>query len=113
VRYWTRYSLRNRDLFADSGTASRGVKAAGALAGLSWVSLAAAASLRLPALLPLLPLFALASIAANSGLVRSFHAAGGGLFAAAATGYLVLVYPAAIAVGAAQGLLDLARNTRD
>ena len=51
VRYWARYSLRNRDLFADSGTASRGLKAAGALAGLCWVSLAAAAVLRLPALL--------------------------------------------------------------
>ena len=30
VRYWARYSLRNRDLLADSGTASRGLKAAGA-----------------------------------------------------------------------------------
>jgi len=43
VRFWARYSLGNRDLFADSGTASRGLKAAGALAGLCWVSLAAAA----------------------------------------------------------------------
>jgi GT2 family glycosyltransferase len=113
VRYWVRYSLRNRDLFADSGTASRGLKAAGALAGLSWVSLAAATLLRLPALLLPVPLFVLAAIAANSGLVRAFLKAGGPLFATAAAGYLVLVYPVAIGVGAALGLLDLAQNASD
>jgi GT2 family glycosyltransferase len=113
VRYWTRYSLLNRDLSADSGTASRGLKAAGALAGLSWTSLAAAAILRLPALLLGVPLLLLAAIAANSGLVRAFHAAGGFLFATAATGYLVLIYPGAIAVGAARGLADLALGARN
>jgi glycosyltransferase involved in cell wall biosynthesis len=113
VRYWARYSMKNRDLFADSGTASRGLKATGALAGLCWVSLAAAAFLRLPALLLPVPLFVLAAVAANSGLVRAFNKAGGGLFATAATGYLVLIYPAAIGVGAALGLLDLARPALD
>jgi glycosyltransferase involved in cell wall biosynthesis len=113
VRYWARYSLRNRDLFADSGTASRGLKAAGALAGLCWISLGAAAVMRLPALLWPVPLFVGAAIAANRGLVRSFHAAGGALFATAAAGYLVLVYPGAIAVGAARGLLDHASRERD
>ena len=113
VRYWARYSLRNRDLFADSGTASRGLKAAGALAGLCWVSLAAAAILRLPALLLPVPLLVLAALVTNSGLVRAFHAARGLLFASAAAGYLVLIYPMAIAVGAAQGLLDLLRKTEN
>jgi len=113
VRFWARYSLLNRDLLADSGTASRGLKAAGALAALCWVCLAAAAILRLPALLLPVPLLILAAIAANHGLVRAFHTAGGLLFAATAAAYLVLLYPMAIAVGAAQGILDLARNTRD
>lgn len=112
VRYWARYSLRNRDLLADSGTASRGLKAAGALAGLAWASLAAAATLRLPVLLLPVPLFFLAAIGANRELVRAFRAAGGPLFATAAAGYLVLLYPLAIAAGAAQGLLDLARGER-
>jgi hypothetical protein len=111
VRYWARYSMRNRDLLADSGTASRGLKAAGALAGICWISIAAAAALRLPAMLLPVPLLVLAAIAANFGLVRAFHAAGGPLFAAAAAGYLVLPYPLAIAVGAGQALLDLARKT--
>jgi GT2 family glycosyltransferase len=113
VRYWARYSLRNHDLLADSGTASRGLKASGVLAGLCWILLAVAAILRLPALLLAVPLLVLAAIAANSGLVRAFRAAGGPLFATAAAAYLVLLYPMAIAVGAAQGLLDLARNTDD
>jgi GT2 family glycosyltransferase len=113
ARFWARYSLRNRDLLSDSGTASRGLKAAGALAGLCWVSILAAACLRLPALLLPVPLFILASVAANGGLVRAFHAAGGFLFATAAAAYLVVLYPMAIAFGVAQGLLDLARNTRD
>jgi GT2 family glycosyltransferase len=113
VRFWARYSLKNRDLLADSGTASRGLKVAGALAGLSWISFAAASLLQLPALLLPVPLLVLASIAANGGLVRAFHAAGGPLFATAATAYLVLLYPMAIAVGAAQALLDFARTPRD
>lgn len=112
VRFWVRYSLRNRDLLADSGTASRGLKAAGALAGLSWLSLAAAAGLRLPALLLPVPLFALGALAANGGLLRAFFAAGGLPFAAASACYLVLIYPGAIAIGAARGLLDLARGAR-
>lgn len=113
VRFWTRYSVRNSDLLSDSGTASLGLKAAGVLAGLCWISLTAAAIFKIPALLVPVPLSLLAAIAANRGLVRAFHAAGGHLFAAAATGYLVLIYPAAIAFGAAQGLLDLARSTSD
>jgi hypothetical protein len=113
VRYWTRYSVRNRDLLADSGTASRGLKAAGALAGLSWLSLAAAAALQLPALLAPVPLFVLGALAANRSLVRAFRAAGGARFAAAAAAYLVLAYPGAIAAGAVRGLVDLALEARD
>ncbi len=112
ARYWVRYSLRNHDLFADSGTASLGLKAAGALAGLCWAGVAAAAILHHPAPLLPLPLLVLVAIAANRGLVRAFHAAGGAWFATAAAGYLVLIYPGAIAVGAAQGLLDFIRKER-
>jgi glycosyltransferase involved in cell wall biosynthesis len=112
VRFWMRYSLVNRDLLADSGTASHGLKLAGALAGLTWLCVATAAALWRPAPLFPVPLFVLVAVAVNAGLVRAFHRAGGSVFAAAATGYLVLIYPLAIAVGAAQGLWDLANNGR-
>jgi GT2 family glycosyltransferase len=108
ARYWVRYSARNRALLADSGTASRGLKAAGALAGLGWAGLGAAALLRLPALALAAPLCALGGVVANGGLVRAFAAARGAGFAAAASLYLVTLYPAAIAAGAARGLADLA-----
>jgi hypothetical protein len=113
TRHWVRYSARNRDLLADSGTASRGLKAAGALAGLGWAGLAAAALLGVPALALAAPLGALGAIAANARLVRAFAAAGGARFASAAALYLVTLYPAAIATGAARALVDLARGARN
>ena len=109
-RFWVRYSGRNGDLLADSGTASRGLKAAVALAGLGWACLAAAPLLRLPALALAAPLFALGGVAANAGLVRAFAAAGGAGFAAAAALYFITLYPAAVAVGTARGFADLARD---
>jgi GT2 family glycosyltransferase len=112
VRYWVRYSLGNDDLLADSGTASRGLKAACTLSWLGWALVAGAAALRFPALALPLPLLLLGALAANAGLLRAFGRAGGFRFAAAAAGYLVLVYPGAIAVGAAQGLVDLLRGSR-
>jgi GT2 family glycosyltransferase len=112
VRYWTRYSVLNHDLLADSGTASRGLKAAGLLSALSWSCLAAAVLLRRPVALLPVPLLLLGAVAANRGLVRAFSAAGGPRFAAAAAAYLVLAYPLAIAVGAVRGLADLACGAR-
>lgn len=110
TRFWLRYSARNRDLLADSGTASRGVKAAVALAGLGWTALAAAVVTGSPALALVTPLCALGVVASNKGLVRAFATAGGAGFAAAAAVYLVSLYPAAVAVGTARGLVDLARE---
>jgi glycosyltransferase involved in cell wall biosynthesis len=110
TRHWTRYSIGNRDLLADSGTASRGLKAACALWGLALAALATAALARSAAPLLALPVLLLGGLAANAGLVRAFFAAGGPAFGAGATLYLLLVYPAAIAVGAAQALVDLARR---
>jgi glycosyltransferase involved in cell wall biosynthesis len=110
ARYWIRYSVRNRDLLSDSGTASRGLKAAGALAGLGWAGLVAAVLLRAPALALAAPICGIGGIAANRGLVRAFAAAGGPAFATKAALYLVTLYPVAIAFGTARGLADLARG---
>jgi GT2 family glycosyltransferase len=109
VRYWTRYSARNRDVLADSGTASRGLKAACIAHGLGLLCTAAAGFLRMPALLCAVPVLALGALGANAGLVRAFFAAGGAGFGTAATLYYFLVYPFAIAAGAAGGIADLAR----
>jgi len=101
--YWTLYSLRNRDLLADSGTASHGLKANvacfafGALAVGAWLLTGAPAWGLLAA-----ALFG-CNVLANRGLLRRFRAVGGPAFAAAAAGYYLFVYPLAVGAGALGG----------
>jgi len=104
ARYWTRYSLENSDLFADSGTASRGLKfsvlAWAASAAVAAGSLAAAA----PAALAVIPLIVSTSVAINRELLRAFWQVHGAWFGIRATAYYLLVYPAAVGAGAALGI---------
>ena len=109
--YWTVYSLHERDLFADSGTASLGLKAnvAAYAAGLPLLALA---------LFTGEPLWAVAagaalglSLYANRGLLAAFHRARGWPFALAAGLYYLFVYPLPVAAGAAAGVLRYPRIT--
>ena len=103
--YWTIYSLGNRDLFADSGTASRELK----VNVVSWFmaagAMVAGILLSLPVLTGAAPAMALASVLANRKLLHAFWKAGGSLFALKALVYYVLVYPAAVGAGAFSGML--------
>jgi glycosyltransferase involved in cell wall biosynthesis len=112
ARVWTAYSLANRDLLADSGTASRGLKANVVLAGLAAVLAAVAAGTGRPE--PLAPAAALvaADVLANRGLVRAWRAARGRRFAVAATAYYLTLYAAAVAAGAALGAVSWLRTSR-
>jgi GT2 family glycosyltransferase len=103
--YWTVYSLRARDLLADSGTASLGLKAnvAAYAGGLLLLALA---------LFTGEPLWATAAGAtlglnlyANRGLFAAFHRARGLPFAFAAGLYYLFVYPLPVGAGAAAGVL--------
>lgn len=112
TRYWTRYSLKNRDLLADSGTASRGLKTnvASWLASLVAACGAAAVS---PPLLALVPIVMGVNGIANASLLRAWWRTGGPGFGLRAAAYYTLVYPAAVAVGAARGLAEhLAEGAR-
>lgn len=106
-RWWVAYSLRNKDLFKDSGTASVELKADVVL----WaVEMSCLLALLLTGNLLWLWLF-LAAIAVNllvsRGLVRAFFAAGGGVgFALGCVLYYLFVYPVAVALGSLRGLLD-------
>lgn len=110
ARYWTLYSLGNRDLLADSGTASHELKAnvVACLAGT--LGLGVYLLTQAPGWLGFaLALFA-GDVLINRGLLRGFRAAGGRSFAAAATLYYLLVYPLAVGTGAIGGAaLFLAR----
>jgi glycosyltransferase involved in cell wall biosynthesis len=105
-RFWTRYSLRNRDLLADSGTASRELKVIVlasliclALAGL-WLATGARS------LLYALPVIFGTNAIINRGLIRTFFRTGGMLFALLAYGYYATLYAVAVATGAAIGTAE-------
>lgn len=103
-KYWVMYSYRNKDLFADSGTASYELKAnvvsfflgIFALAGFFWFS----APLFLWAFL----LIFVFNVAANRRLFAAFYKTGGAGFALPAVFYYLFVYPLAVGAGTAAGL---------
>jgi glycosyltransferase involved in cell wall biosynthesis len=100
--YWTRYSLKNGDLLADSGTAARAFKVnvAALFLGAPLFILGAIGNA-----LWLLPAGAVTAVNLfiNRGLFRAFVAAGGWRFALAAACYYLLIYPLPVAAGAGLG----------
>ncbi len=113
TRYWIVYSLENRDLFADSGTASIELK----LNGLAWLGSVLLGLLSFTTgqegfLVPL-PLLWAVDIAVNRHLFKAFSKAGGVLFGFLGGMYYMAVYPAAVWVGAFRGVAQyLTRNRR-
>ena len=119
-RYWTIYSLLNRDLLSDSGTASHELKinivafalTAGLLAAPALLAalFPAAAGALLPALL--LPVLAVqgANLLVQRKLLAAFGRAGGPGFALAAGAYYALLYPLPVGLGALSGLLHHLRG---
>ena len=103
ARYWTRYSLANRDLLTDSGAASLELKAnvLACLAQASLLALSMALGVTWPLALAL-PLLAL-DLALNRGLIAAWRRTGGFHFSALATLYYLTVYAAAVGIGAAAG----------
>ncbi len=112
ARYWTAYSLWNRDLLADSGTASRELKANVALGLIQALLLAAAAAAGsawpLAAAAPLLAL----DLHVNRRLVAAWSRAGGLRFSVLAALYYATLYAAAVGLGAASGAALWAWNLR-
>ena len=110
-RFWTRYSLGNRDVLADSGTASRELKVT-VLAALLCFALAGlwlATGQR--SLLYGLLVIAGANAVINGGLIRTFARTGGMVFALSAYGYYATLYAAAVATGAMIGVAEYLRKS--
>lgn len=101
--YWTRYSLGNRDLLSDSGTASRELKLNTGCLGSSLLLLGLALLTGNAAWLLPVPPMTLISLLASRKLVAAFFRARGPLFAAAATGYYLTLFPLAVGLGALAG----------
>jgi len=102
--YWTMYSINHGDVFADSGTASVGLKTN----VVSWFAIAAflaAFLLTGNSVLILLVLLLLAiDLFVNRGLLTAFYRTRGFRFALNATAYYLLLYPVAVGLGALAGL---------
>jgi glycosyltransferase involved in cell wall biosynthesis len=106
TKYWILYSLQNRDLFADSGTASAEMKVNGA----SWLLTGILIVLGLVSgearMLTPLPLIWTVNAFVNRKLFRAFYKARGAYFFAASVFYYALMYPAAVWTGAFKGLIQ-------
>ncbi len=103
-KYWTIYSLGNKDLFADSGTASFALKANIFL--FSLIILLVAASPSVPAVATLYGalILLLVNIVINRRLFSLFYTSGGLFFMFKAALYYMLVYPLAVSSGALFGM---------
>jgi hypothetical protein len=102
--FWTEYSLANRDAFADSGTASRELKANVAFLFVSLLLLLTSLISGKLMLLFFLPFIIVFNVFLSRGLIRAFHQTKGLSFAIRATFYYMTVYPLAIGAGALAGL---------
>ncbi|MDH5541997.1 MAG: glycosyltransferase [Nitrospinota bacterium] len=101
-RYWVVYSIGNRDLFADSGTASIELKADVAALILSLLLLAQGGFGYLNFIAALQAL----NIYISRGILSSFFRAGGKLFGLGSALYYLTLYPLAVGAGAFAGVVE-------
>ncbi|MBI5665048.1 MAG: glycosyltransferase [Nitrospirae bacterium] len=97
--YWNMYSLKNRDVFKDSGSASVELKTNVASCFLNIILIVLFVLSDIPGFLyPVLPVFMI-NIFVNRKLLRLFYETGGMLFGAKAFIYYTMIYPVPIAIG--------------
>ncbi|MCR9243636.1 MAG: glycosyltransferase [bacterium] len=109
-RFWTRYSLHNKDVFTDSGTASFELKTATAVLGLSLLLLIGWLVLGGNWWLWPLPILWAANLVVSLGLLRAFARAGGLALLLPAMLYLFAIYPIPVGLGAVIGILEYPRK---
>ena len=114
TRYWAVYSLKNRDFFADSGTASLELKLNVITYFICIVMLASAfvPGMATWNLLIGVALLMGVNVIFNRRLIKAFYAANGPLFSLSAALYYLGVYPLAVGVGAIAGVTDFLRLGR-
>lgn len=110
-RYWVMYSLRNRDIFKDSGTASQELKVNVMSNFLIMLFLLLYFSLtnRIFLLLPLI--ISGFNLYINRNLLRAFYLAKGLFFTVPALLYYTLIYPLAVGAGSFIGMIQYFRNS--
>lgn len=104
TKYWVMYSLRNRDLLSDSGTASHELKVNVVCFYLSILFLYTLLGLDVSAALFGLCLLMAINLTVNRKLFQAFYDANGSLFTLAASLYYLIGYPLPIGAGAVAGV---------
>ncbi len=112
ARYWTMYSMANRDLFEDSGAASWELKTNVGLCLvqsvlLAW-SVASGAAWPLALGLPLLAF----NLHVNRRLIAAWFGTRGSSFAVMATFYYMTIYAAAVGIGSGVGVMQYLWSVR-
>ncbi|GBD98354.1 poly-beta-1,6-N-acetyl-D-glucosamine synthase [bacterium BMS3Abin07] len=102
--YWTMYSLKNRDIFSDSGTASVELKINVFTYFLMLLLIVSWGISKQPVFLSLIPVTALANILLNRKLLIAYYRAKGMLFAFLSSIYYLFVYPVPVGLGAVAGM---------
>ncbi|MDX1776989.1 MAG: glycosyltransferase family A protein, partial [Desulfobulbales bacterium] len=103
-KYWSIYSLKNRDLLADSGTASQEFKFNVMSCFINLVLIVIGLWFKNWAFVFAVLLLLGVNLYLNRQLIRAFHETGGTLFATFALLYYTLVYPFAVGIGACSGI---------
>lgn len=105
-KYWTIYSLKNRDLFADSGTASAELKINTASYFLCMLLLLLYFFSKNAIFLFIAPLVFAFNIFANRNFLSQFYKTKGFLFSITAGGYYMTLYPLSVGAGAFSGMIN-------
>ena len=103
--YWTMYSLKNRDLLKDSGSASYELKTNVLLFLISVAVIAFSLALGKTAILYVLPAVFILNTIVNRLQFRAFHETGGALFAGMSIAYYTMLYPVPIGIGTLTGMI--------
>jgi hypothetical protein len=103
--YWTLYSLRNKDLTADSGTACIELKVNVVTLYLALALITTACSIATFVPIYIAVLLLCVNIYISRNLLQLFYKTEGLLFLVQALIYYLLIYPFAVGIGAVRGLL--------
>lgn len=109
TRYWIQYSLNNRDLLADSGTASLELKCNVCTYYICLVLLLLALAGH-ASTLPAVALLAGANLLLNQGLIKAFYTANTPVIGIGSILYYLLVYPIPVGMGSLAGLAGFMRS---
>jgi len=106
TKYWVMYSLKNKDLLTDSGSASFELKTNVAFYFFSLLSIVLWIVSIKPIFLYILPVLFILNFIVSRRLFKAFYKTKGSLFAVPAFLYYLLLYPLPVGMGAVAAIIN-------